>query len=298
MNPSDDWAREHSVPTVLEKSFTTFVIVAPLFAIASTPFLWPWIAVPWAMIQAVGWYFLTVAGITLSFHRELTHLSLVWNFYLHYGWAISASLSVEGGPFSWVPRHRKHHKFADRKGDPHSPVDGFLHAHFGWFFKEGVPNRQKYIPHLLEDKGLVLIDKLFPLIAVLSFVLPGFFVWIFEPTLRNFCAGVFWGGFVRVGFVHHVTWCINSFCHKVGERSFRTNDHSTNNRLLGILSMGESYHNNHHGFPWSAKLGLDRGQLDLGWVVICVCRWLGLVTEIKVPTPEQIEAKRIRAYAA
>ncbi len=286
-----------SRPTPLSKSITAFIVVAPILAVAAIPFVFTSLNVVSALAQVPIWYSLNVLSVTVSFHRELTHGALRLKSPLRYIMAALASLAVEGGPFSWCARHRKHHRYTDKPGDPHSPLEGFFHAHFGWFFKEGDPVYQEYIPKLLREPGLVLVDKLFPLIAVLSFVLPGLISFAFTTSLRGFIAGVFWGGFVRIFLVHHMTWSVNSICHTWGKKSLRSDDESRDNGLV-FGAFGEQYHRCHHAFQWSAKIGLLKGQLDIGWYFIQFLNWLGQVEELSVPTPEQVAAKRLDKSAA
>ncbi|MHB1330931.1 MAG: acyl-CoA desaturase [Minisyncoccota bacterium] len=292
-----------STPNVAERSVVTFLIFAPFVAFIVSFFVWNSFVVMSAMVQVVAWYFITVLAITVSFHRELTHRSVTLHPVARYILAFFALFSVEGTIKDWCARHRKHHEHTDDEEDPHSPhsfgsgvfgvVRGFFHAHCGWIFSASRPDYNRYIPDLLKDKGLMVLDKLFPLIAVSSFILPGFITFAFEPSLKGFFAGIFWGGFVRIFMVHHVTWSINSVCHLWGTRPFESKDESTNNKYIALLSAGEAWHRNHHAFPWSARLGLRPWEIDWGWMAIRVLDFFGLVRKIKVPTLEQIEAKRI-----
>lgn len=287
-----------------EKFATAFVVIAPFAAVISSFFLWESFAVKAAIIQIPIWYVLTVQAITVSFHRELTHGALRLRPPARYTEALLALFSVEGTIKDWCARHRKHHQYTDEELDPHSPhghgsgvvgvLRGFVHAHLGWFFTKVDPEYERYIPDLMKDKGLMRLDKLFPLIAVLSFVLPGIITLVFEPSWKGFFAGVFWGGFVRVFLVHHVTWSINSVCHLWGTRPFSSDDESTNHPLFGYLGAGEGWHKNHHAFPWSARIGLRWWEVDWGWVVIRILDFFGLVERVKVPTREQMEAKMVK----
>jgi stearoyl-CoA desaturase (Delta-9 desaturase) len=289
--------------SVGEKVATAFIVVAPFVAVISSFFLWESFAVPAAVWQIPIWYVLTVQAITVSFHRELTHRALTLRPAARYTEQFLALFSVEGTAKDWCARHRKHHQYTDEERDPHSPhghgsgamgvLKGFIHAHFGWFFRHNDPEHKKYVPDLLQDRGLVVLDRLFPVIAVLSFVLPGLITLIFEPSLKGFFAGVFWGGFVRIFLVHHVTWSINSVCHLWGTRPFKSGDESTNNIIFGILGGGEGWHRNHHAFPNSARIGLRWWELDWGWIVIKILDFFGFVERLKVPSPEQVKAKMV-----
>ena len=286
-------------PPLLKKSLTSFIVFVPFIAVASIPFLWPWIAVPSAMIVAIVLYFLTGQGITVSFHREHTHNSLELRPAASFVMYLFALFSVQGQGKEWVTEHKLHHQHTEKEGDPHSPhlsggvIRGFIHAHCGWFFKRGWHDYERHVPKLLEKKNLMKLDELFPYIAVSSFVLPGILVLPFDQSMRGFLAGVFWGGFVRIGAVHHVTWCVNSVCHLWGTRPFKSNDQSANNLIFGILAFGEGWHRNHHAFQRSARIGLRWWEFDTGWLTIKVLDFFGQVRTMRLPTPEEMRTKRV-----
>lgn len=286
-------------PTLLKKSLTAFIVFVPFIAVAAIPFVWPWVAVPSAMILALVLYFATGQGITVSFHREHTHNSLELRPGAGSVMYFLALFAVQGSGKEWVTEHKLHHQHTDRQGDPHSPhlsedaIKGFIHAHCGWFFKRGWQDHQRHIPKLLQNKSLMKLDELFPYIAVSSFVLPGFATLAFDTSWRGFFAGVFWGGFVRICVVHHVTWCVNSVCHLWGTRPFKSSDRSTNNWLFGILAFGEGWHRNHHAFQCSARIGLRWWEFDTGWITIKVLDFFGQVAMMRLPTPDEMRAKRV-----
>ncbi len=293
-----------SLPTRSQRIAILFIVIAPFVLNLFAPLLWygSWVSSA-DLIQLFVWYIVTVQAVTVSFHRELTHRSLTLKPVARYTQAILASFSVEGKLTDWCARHRMHHEFSDTEEDPHSPhgfghgvmavIKGFFHSHVGWLFKEGKPDYNRYIPDLLKDRGLMLIDKLFPLWAVLSFLLPGLIGLIFSWSVKGFFLGVFWGGFVRVFLVHHITWSINSVCHLWGTKPFRSDDESVNNPVFGILGGGEGWHKNHHAFPWSARIGLRFWEVDLGWYVIRLLNFFGLVEKLRVPNESQILLKKV-----
>lgn len=291
-------------PTFAAKATTLFIVVAPLVCIFGF-LVWNVFDVPAAKIQAIVWYIATVLGITVSFHRELTHKALRLVPWARNTMAGIGSLSVEGPPIEWVYKHRKHHRHTDQLGDPHSPgeygddvigvLKGLVHAHIGWFFKKSEPpNYEKYTRDILEDRGIMFVNKMFPVLAVSTFVLPGLITLFFETSWYGFFAGVFWA-FVRVGLVHHATWSINSICHKWGTKPFRSEDRSTNNAALAPFTAGEAWHENHHVFPKSARIGLRWWQIDWGWIFIQILRFFRLVKWVKVPSKEQIQARMKKA---
>lgn len=239
-------------------------------------------------------YLLTGFGITVGFHRLFTHRSfkaspvVVWIF------GILGSMAIEGPLVWWVATHRRHHRHSDERDDPHSPRAGrrsgllgaasaMLHAHVGWSFRRDCvdTDTQTYAPDLLRDKRVQAINSLFPLWVVLGLVLPTFIGWLVDPGWRGALLGLIWGGLVRVFMVHHVTWSVNSICHAWGRKDYETGDESRNNTLVGILALGEGWHNNHHAFPASARHGLKWWQFDASWLLIRLMALLGLATDIK-----------------
>lgn len=286
-------------PSLTEKLATSFIVATGFLAFIVATILYSSDqAVKIGILIALVGIVMTTNAITVCFHRLLTHSSFVMNRYMMYAYVVVASFSVEGSVLFWCATHRKHHNFSDKSGDPHSPhihgdglggiIKGFLHAHIGWFYREPKPDLERYVPDLLKDKGLVLLDKLFPVLAVLSFIIPGVIEWSFIHTWHGLFMGILWGGFVRVAFVHHLTWSINSICHIWGTKPFRSNDQSVNNFLFGLLAQGEGWHRNHHSFKWSAKIGLRWWEIDVGWYTILLMKILGLVRGIKVPDSDQL----------
>jgi stearoyl-CoA desaturase (Delta-9 desaturase) len=141
---------------------------------------------------------------------------------------------------------------------------------------------------------LRLVSDLFLLWALLGLALPAGLGYVIEGW-PGALTGFLWGGLVRVLLGHHVTWCVNSVCHLWGSRPYRSNDESRNNPIVGVLAMGEGWHNNHHAFPTSARQGLRWWQLDFGYYLICVLAWLGFTWNVRVPTAE---AKSSRSAAS
>jgi stearoyl-CoA desaturase (delta-9 desaturase) len=255
-------------------------------------------------ILAVG-YFLTGLGITLGFHRLLTHRS-----FATYGWMraflmMMGSLAVQKSPLEWCATHRKHHALSDRPGDPHSPhenppgflngLKGFWHAHTGWILTGHIfsTDHTRYVPDLVRDPLAVWIHRTWEFIWFpLAFLIPTLIAWVLTGTGEGALMGFLWGGCARVFLVQHVTFSTNSICHLFGRQDFLSSDHSRNNLICGIFSGGEGFHNNHHAFPSSARHGLEWWQPDLSWYVILLMKHTGLAWDIKLPTPEQIQNRR------
>ena len=257
----------------------------------------------WVDLAAlVAAYAATCIGITVGFHRLLTHRSFQTYPAVRYTLAVLGTCAIEGSVLKWVADHRKHHDFTDEEGDPHSPhgsgpgvlgaLKGLWHAHMGWLFNTvGQADQRRYAPDLLQDRGLRLIDRWeMPLMAA-SLVLPFLLGLLIKGTLTGALLTLVWVGLVRVFLLHHATFSINSICHFFGRRRFATNDHSTNVGWLSLATFGESWHNNHHAFPTSAFHGLRRWEFDLGGLFIAALERVGLAWEVVRVSPERQTAK-------
>ena len=255
-------------------------------------------------------YVLTGLGVTVGFHRLLTHRSFKAGRCVRGTLAILGSAAIEGPAISWVADHRKHHKFSDVPGDPHSPhVDhgvgwmgalrGLLHAHVGWLFRHDQRGaRARYAPDLLADPTVRFVDRTFVLWVVAGLALAFGLGVAIGGTLRSGLTGLLWGGAMRILVLHHVTYSINSICHVFGRRSFETGDESRNVFWLALPSFGESWHNNHHAFPTSATHGLGRWQLDPAAMVIRGLEATGLAWDVVRVSPERQESKASPARKA
>ena len=246
-------------------------------------------------------YVPTGLGVTVGYHRLLTHRSFQVSKPLEYAFAVVGSMAVQGPVMSWVADHRKHHAHADEEGDPHSPhvghgdgasgvLRGLWHAHTGWLFStQGQASARRYAKDLYEDPGMRLINRRFPLLVLLSLAVPALAGWALTGTLAGAAGGLLWGGLVRIFLVHHITWSVNSVCHFLGTRRFQTEDHSTNVAWLALPSFGESWHHNHHAFPRSAAHGLRRWErlLDPAALVITMLEKVGLARNVVRIAPER-----------
>jgi stearoyl-CoA desaturase (Delta-9 desaturase) len=251
---------------------------------------------------AAGMYVISGHGVTVGYHRYFTHGSFKANRPLRVALALAGSLAVEGDVNTWVADHRRHHRFSDREGDPHSPwrygqsvpalVKGLVHAHVGWMFDPERTDKPRYIPDLLRDRDMVRISRAFPALIAVSLLLPPLIAGLATWSWSGAATAFFWASLVRVGLLHHVTWSINSICHAIGQRPFTSRDHAGNVRWLAVLSMGESWHNLHHADPTCARHGVLRGQLDSSARLI---RWLeqvGWVSAVRWPTPRRLAHRR------
>jgi stearoyl-CoA desaturase (delta-9 desaturase) len=250
-------------------------------------------------------YVVTALGVTVGFHRLLTHRSFKTSPVLRGVFAALGSAAIEGPVISWVADHRKHHTFADEEGDPHSPhvghgggwrgtLRGLFHAHMGWLFihtERGA--KQRFAADLLDDPVIRFIDRTFFLWAVVGLAVPFALGYVIGGTVVAGLTALLWGGAVRVFFVHHVTYSVNSICHVFGRREFATEDESRNVFWLALPTFGEAWHNNHHAFPTSAFHGLRRWQLDPSALVIRALERLGLVWDVVRISPDRQAAKAV-----
>jgi stearoyl-CoA desaturase (Delta-9 desaturase) len=281
------------------------IVIVPFLALlAAVPLAWGWGLSITDSVVFAGLYLVASLGVTVGFHRYLTHGAFKATRWLRITLAVAGSLAVEGGVTQWVADHRRHHAFADREGDPHSPwrygadvrglTKGMLFAHVGWLLGREPSNRDRFAPDLLADPDIQRVDRHGLHLIVLSLVTPmllgGLITWSWQGLLT----GLFWGGLVRVALLHHVTWSINSVCHVIGQRPFRTRDRATNFWPLAVLSMGESWHNSHHADPTCARHGVQRGQIDASARVIWLFERFGWARDVRWPTP----ARRSGSQAA
>jgi stearoyl-CoA desaturase (delta-9 desaturase) len=293
-------------PSLASRIASLCVVVIPFVGLLAAVFLLWGVAFSWVHLALlVAGYLLTGLGITVGYHRLFTHRSFETNGVVRAVLGVLGSMAIEGSIMRWVATHRRHHQHSDSELDPHSPnthgegvlavLKGFWHSHIGWFFTaEPRDLLERYVPDLAADRVTRVVSKLFPLWVVLSLLLPGVIAWAITGTVVGGLLGILWGGAVRVFMVHHITWSINSVCHLWGRRPYRSHDLSRNNLLFGVLGFGEGWHNNHHAFPTSARHGLRWWQLDTSYLVIRGMQMVGLARNVRVPTPERIEAKMAR----
>jgi stearoyl-CoA desaturase (Delta-9 desaturase) len=297
--------------SALERRITIAAVIVPFAGfLVAVALLWGGLVADRDVAILSVMYLLVGFGVTVGFHRLLTHRSFQAPSPVRGGLAILGSMSVQGAVIHWVADHRKHHAYADEEGDPHSPhtaiatgwrgvLGGMWHAHTGWLLDRSErASARRYAPDLIQDRLIRIVDRLFPLWVGLGLLVPFLAGMVFSGgNLVGGLTGLLWGGLVRVFLLHHATWSVNSICHMYGKRPFVTNDQSRNNWAVALVSLGEGWHHNHHAFPTSARHGLRRTQLDPSYAVILGLERLGLAREVKLPAPGQI-ARRLPPASA
>ncbi len=279
----------------LEKSVLLLVVILPLAATAAAVvFLWNRWVTPLDLAIFGVMYVITAMGIGVGYHRMLTHRSFDAVPWVRYVFLAMGTMALQGPAVEWAATHVKHHAKSDKEGDPHSPLEGFWHAHVGWLFRDRLIKSGVWAKPFENDKVAHAIDRQFWIYAILGFVLPGVLGLAIGHSWLAFWTGVLWGGLVRVALGHHVTWSVNSVCHTFGRRDFESNDESRNEWVVGILGLGEGWHNNHHAFPKAAYHGMRWWQIDLNAYVIRAMKRLGLVKNVWMPKAEDMEARRVR----
>ncbi|MBW3576762.1 MAG: acyl-CoA desaturase [Actinobacteria bacterium] len=250
----------------------------------------------------LGFYLFTGLGVTIGYHRLLTHRSFEAPTAVRVLFAVAGTMSAQKSVIDWVATHRRHHAYADEYGDPHSPhlvedsglrgvLRGLWHSHAGWLFSPHDTVNSRWAPDLEDDAAICAVDRSFPALVTTSFLLPPLIGLAVNGTLWGMLTAFVWGSLVRIFLLHHVTWSINSICHFFGEQPFESRDEGTNNWPLSLLSFGESWHNNHHAFPTSARHGLLRGQVDPSWRIIRTLEQLRLAWNVRLPSPRIIARK-------
>ncbi len=288
----------------IQLTVTTVIVAGPFAGLAAALWLLWGHGVGLADVGlAAFFYVLTGFGVTVGFHRCLTHRSFTARPALRVALAMAGSMSFQGDATGWVATHRRHHAFTDKPGDPHSPyrygtgpmgqLRGVLHAHVGWLFGHDPTSHRTYAPDMLDDRAMRAVSNAFPALCAASLALPFALGWAIGG-LRGALLALLWAGFVRIFLLQHVTWSVNSLCHLIGSRPFATrrHDRATNLWPLAVLSLGESWHNMHHSDPTCARHGVDRGQLDLSAGLIRIFERAGWATAVRWPNAARLDKQR------
>src|SRR5207248_1786962 len=290
--------------SALERRITVGAVIVPFvaFVLAIVLMLGRGVSVLDLACFAVM-YSVTGFGVTVGFHRLLTHRSFDAPHPVRIAFAVLGSMSVQGEVIKWVADHRKHHAFTDEEGDPHSPhlhegdgwlgvLKGIWHSHVGWMMsrREYIP-AEKYARDLVNDRAMVFVHRTFVLWVAVGFAIPFAAGLAIGGTWAAALTALLWGGPVRVFMLHHATFSVNSICHLYGRRPFDTGDESRNNWVVGLLALGEGWHHNHHAFPTSARHGLSRLQVDPSWWIIRALQRLRLAYNVRTPSPKRMVEK-------
>jgi stearoyl-CoA desaturase (Delta-9 desaturase) len=288
----------------LDRTITALVTLVPFLAVGFAGWqLWNSVLHWHDLVIFAIVYVFTGLGVTVGFHRHLTHRSFATGRVVRGVLAALGSAAIEGPVISWVADHRKHHAYSDEQGDPHSPhvghggglrgtLRGLLHAHVAWLFvhtERG--SKQRFAPDLLGDPVIKFVDRTFFLWAILGLAIPFGLGVALGGTVGAGLTALLWGGGVRVFLLHHVTYSVNSLCHVFGRQPFSTKDESRNLSWLALPTFGEAWHNNHHAFPTSAEHGLRRRQVDPSALVIGALERLGLVWNVVRISPERQQSR-------
>jgi stearoyl-CoA desaturase (delta-9 desaturase) len=286
----------------LDRFLVALFVAVPLLAVlAAIPLAWGW-GLGWHdIVIAFVFYVVTGMGITMGFHRHFTHSSFKAARPLRVSLAIAGSLAIEGPVLVWVADHRRHHKYSDKEGDPHSPwrfgndwkalTKGFLYAHIGWMFNPNRTSQEKFCPDLLADPPIRRVSNTFPLWAMISLLAPALIGGLWSMSLAGALTAFFWASLVRICLLHHVTWSINSVCHTFGNEDFDVRDKSRNVAWLAIPSFGESWHNLHHSDPTCARHGALEGQIDISARAIWIAEKLGWAWDVRWPDEQRLSGK-------
>jgi fatty-acid desaturase len=274
-----------------------FVLCHALALLALRPYFFSWTGV---VLLMVGILLFGAVGINVGFHRLITHRGFSCPLWLERTFALLGTCSLQFSPALWVAVHRRHHHFADAEQDPHSPLRGFLWAHFGWLLMrtgdmKSRPLIERYAKDVIRDPVYALLERR------KNWINLSFLVWLLyflagyaavtaasgsaHDALQFGASLVVWGGALRTVIVWHTTWSVNSVSHIWGYRNYDTRDDSRNNFIVGIMAGGEGWHNNHHADPTSARHGHFWWELDFAWWIIRLLMLLGLATKVSLPSP-------------
>ncbi len=307
-SPAHQWAHdEHpeEEPISLFASIVMwFTVLVPYIGLIAMVALTITFAQDWLSIAFFIVSYLAIGfGVTIGYHRLLTHRSFETYRPIEFVILVLGCMAMQGPPIRWAATHRRHHQKSDHDGDPHSPhlhgndvkgiIRGLWHAHTGWLLTPDPIKSFRSVKDLLENRMIRFIDRYYWLWLVISVLVPfalGYFV---HGTIIAGLLCVFWGVIVRITMLHHVTWSVNSICHVFGYRNFKSTDHSRNNPVIAILSLGEGWHNNHHAFPTSARHGMRWFEIDLSYIIIRTLEICRLVWDVRRPNSMAMEQKTV-----
>jgi stearoyl-CoA desaturase (Delta-9 desaturase) len=310
VEPTKADVRPVTMPLVDRVASAVVTAVPPIMVVIAMWLGWMGNLLQWQDLLILALSYMVIGtGITVGFHRLLTHRSFKCHRVVRAGFAALGSAAAEGPVIDWVATHRKHHQFSDVDGDPHSPhvghgtgwrgaVTGLLHAHVGWVFRDmEVADERRYAKDLLADPLIRFVDRTFVLWVAAGLGAAFGLGVLFTGTVKGGLVALLWGGAARIFFMHHATFSINSLCHYFGRHDYDTGDESRNLAWLAIPTWGEAWHNNHHAFPTSYRHGLKRWQIDPSAAIIRVMEMTGLAWDVVRVDPQRRERKAMPAGA-
>jgi stearoyl-CoA desaturase (delta-9 desaturase) len=306
MPPSDGAVRPVSMPVVDRLASAVVTGVPPIILVVGMVLGWSSHLLVWQDLVILAVMYCGIGmGITVGFHRLLTHRSFKCNRWVRAGFAALGSAAAEGPVIDWVATHRKHHQFSDVEGDPHSPhvgheggfkgaFLGLVHAHLGWVFSDmEVADERRYAKDLLADPLIKFVDRTFVLWVVLGLAVPFGLGVLLSGTVTGGLTALLWGGAARIFLMHHATFSINSLCHFFGKQEYDTTDQSRNLAWLAIPTWGEAWHNTHHAFPTSFRHGMGRRQIDLSAAFIRILELAGIAYDVVRIDPTRLQRKAL-----
>ncbi len=289
--------------SVFDRVLVAVFVAVPFMAlVAAVPLAWGW-GLGWHdILLAVAFYYITGLGVSVGLHRYFTHGSFKAVRGFKIALAIAGSLAIEKPVITWVADHRRHHKYSDKDGDPHSPwrfgndakalARGLAYAHVGWMFDGDITSEERFCPDWLADSDISAISRWFPGLVTVSLLAPALIGGLWSMSWQGAVTAFFWATLVRIAFLHHITWSINSICHTFGKADFEVRDKSRNVSWLAILSFGESWHNLHHADPTCARHGVLKGQIDIAARTIWLAEKLGWVYDVRWPDEARLAGKQ------
>jgi stearoyl-CoA desaturase (delta-9 desaturase) len=246
-------------------------------------------------------YAIQMFGVSIGFHRYLAHKSFKTSPFFEGVLMIAGSMAFEGPVLFWVSTHRRHHRFSDEEGDPHSPnlsgaglkgkLKGLWYAHVPWMFSDQESRVTVFAPDVVRDRRLYFYNRTYPIWASASLLLPAVLGFAIGGTPAAAFSGFIFGGLARVFVANQAAWCVGSISHMVGSRPFVTKDDSANNWPVAVLTFGEGLQNNHHAFPGAYRHAMRWWEPDLSAWVIAALAKAGVVWGLKMPDRQRINSR-------
>ena len=269
------------------------LVMCPLILVATGFFFLPagWLELRWLLLWLVMWWLVGCLGVSVGLHRLFSHRTFKCSDRVRYFLGALGSMACQGNVTYWVALHRCHHSLSDCPGDPHSPstnarpgmsaLKAFWKGHIGWVYLHDVPSPARYVPEMVNNATDRSLANHYWYWVVMGIFLPAVIGFLLDRSLNGIILGAWWGGVFRISLGQQIIWSINSVCHTFGNQATITNDSSRNNIWLSIISWGESWHNNHHAQPASARLGSSALQIDIGWWCLRIMQTLGIIQEVR-----------------